>query len=137
MGHRLPAAYTGSGVIVGVIDAGIELNHPDFQYANGDTRIIEVWDQTMQVSQRTPSYGYGQVWDSTEINDGICPHTDQGQWFGHGTNTAGIAAGDGSSYPGYKGIAPDAELIVVSSNFSAVGWTSTVADAVDYIFFQG
>lgn len=133
-GHRLPAAYTGSGVIVGVIDAGIELNHPDFQYANGDTRIIEVWDQTMQVSQRTPSYGYGQVWDSTEINDGICPHTDQGQWFGHGTNTAGIAAGDGSSYPGYKGIAPDAELIVVSSNFSAVGWTSTVADAVDYIF---
>ncbi|MEQ9186836.1 MAG: S8 family peptidase [Cryomorphaceae bacterium] len=133
-GHGLPSSYTGTGVIVGVIDAGIELNHPDFQYPNGNTRIIEVWDQTMQVSQRTPSYGYGQVWDSTEINDSICPHGDQPVWYGHGTNTAGIAAGDGSSYPGYKGMAPGAELIVVASNFSAVGWTSTVADAVDYIF---
>ncbi len=131
----LPDSFTGEGVIVGVIDAGIELQHPHFQYPDGSTRIIELWDQTLPVdAQRTPTYGYGQVWDSTEINDSICPHTDQATWFGHGTNTAGIAAGDGSSYPGYRGMTPSAELIVVSNDFNSLGWTSTVSDAVDYIF---
>lgn len=133
-GHGLPQGYTGQGVIMGIIDAGIELQHEDFHFEDGSTRIIELWDQTMAVSQGTPTYGYGQVWDSTEINAGICPHGDQTIWYGHGTNTAGIAAGDGSSYVGYSGIAPETELIVVSSNFTAVGWTNTVADAVDYIF---
>ena len=130
----LPQGYSGEGVILGIIDAGIELQHEDFHYPDGSTRIIELWDHNMGVSQRTPSYGYGQVWDSAEINAGLCPHGDQATWYGHGTNTAGIAAGDGSSYAGYVGIAPDAELIIVSSNFNAVGWTNTIADAVDFIF---
>lgn len=131
----LPLPFTGEGVIVGVIDAGIELQHPDFLNADSTTRVIELWDQTMPVSStRTPFYGYGQIWDSAEINAGICPHQDQSQWFGHGTNTAGIAASNGLNNNDYKGFAPDAELIIVSSNFSALGWTSTVADAVDYIF---
>jgi minor extracellular serine protease Vpr len=132
---NLPSIYKGSGVIVGVIDAGIELLHPDFRDANGKTRIIELWDQTMPIdAQHTPSYGYGQVWDSTEINDSICPHQDQSVWYGHGTNTAGIVAGNGISNSIYTGMAPQSELIIVSSNFNAIGWTNTVADAVNYIF---
>jgi subtilisin family serine protease len=131
----LPMPFTGEGVIVGIIDAGIELQHPDFLYPDSSTRVIALWDQTMPVSAtRTPFYGYGQVWDSADINAGICPHQDQTQWFGHGTNTTGIAASNGLNNSDYKGFAPDAELIIVSSNFNALGWTSTVADAVDYIF---
>ncbi|MBT4704024.1 MAG: S8 family serine peptidase [Flavobacteriales bacterium] len=131
----LPDSYTGSGVIVGVIDAGIELQHPDFKREDGNTRIIEIWDQTMAYdSNRTPSYGYGQLWDSADINSGQCPHEDQGIFYGHGTNTAGIAAGNGASVEDFTGVAPESELIIVSSDFAAIGWTSTIADAVDYIF---
>lgn len=130
----LPSVYTGQDVIIGVIDAGIDLEHPDFQNEDGSTRVLELWDQTMSVSSRTPSYGYGQVWDSAEINAGICPHEDQAAQYGHGTNTAGIAAGNGQSNEEFTGCAPDADIIIVSSNFSSFSWTSTVADAVDYIF---
>ncbi|MEX2597787.1 MAG: S8 family serine peptidase, partial [Salibacteraceae bacterium] len=131
----LPDQFKGEGVIMGIIDAGIELQHPDFKHADGSTRIIELWDQTMAYDPLlTPAYGYGQVWDSTSINAQNCPHQDQIQFFGHGTNVAGIAAGNGLSNDDFIGHAPESELIVVSSNFSAIGWTNTVADAVDYIF---
>ncbi len=133
--HGLAASYTGDGVIIGVIDAGIELLHPDFLCADSTTRIIELWDQTLPYSStHTPAYGYGQVWDSAEINAGICPHQDQASYYGHGTNSAGIAAGNGLFNAEYTGIAPEADLIIVSSNFNALGWTNTVADAVNYIF---
>jgi len=134
-GVQLPQAYTGEGVIVGVIDAGIDFHHDDFKTADGKTRVIEIWDQTMAYdATKTPSYGYGQVWDSAEINAGICPHQDQAAYFGHGTNTCGIATGNGMATGVFKGVAPDAELIVVASNFNSFSWTNTVADAVDYIF---
>ena len=127
--------YEGEGVLVGIIDAGIELNHPDFMDANGNTRVIELWDHTMSYDpQKTPSYGYGQIWDSTEINAGLCPHEDQFIWFGHGSNVSGILTASGNATPGFKGVAPKAEIIVVSSNFSTGGWTGTIADAVDYIY---
>lgn len=131
----LPDTYKGQDVIMGIIDAGIDLDHPDFQFSDGRTRVIELWDQTMGYSaQRTPTYGYGQVWDSADINANICPHQDQSSYFGHGTNTAGIAAGNGQSNAEFAGCAPDADLIIVSSNFNSFSWTFTVADAVDYIF---
>ena len=132
---NLPAAYKGNGVIMGVIDAGIDLQHPDFQFENGSTRILELWDQTMGYNAlRTPSYGYGQVFDSTDINANNCPHEDQTNYYGHGTNTSGIAAGNGLSNAQFTGCAPQADLIIVSSKFTSFSWTSTVADAVDYIF---
>lgn len=132
-------SYTGSGVIMGIIDAGLDLNHPDFHYPNGNTRVIELWDQNMPFdAQKTPSFGYGQIWDSAEINDGLCPHNDQASYYGHGTNTAGIAAAnywvDTSKTGEYNGHAPETELIIVSSDFQSFNFTATVADAVEYIF---
>ncbi|GAB4382484.1 MAG: hypothetical protein Kow0075_14360 [Salibacteraceae bacterium] len=133
--NALHGAYTGEGVIVGVIDAGIDINHPDFKNPEGTTRILEIWDQNMPYnSQRTPWLGYGQVWDSADINAGNCPHQDQAAYYGHGTNVAGIAAGNGLATGQFKGAAPDANLIIVSNAFSSLGWTGTVADAVEYIF---
>lgn len=134
---NLLQAYTGQGVIIGMIDAGIDLDHPDFQLPNGNTRVIELWDQNLGFdAQKTPTYGYGQVWDSADINAGLCPHTDQASFYGHGTNTTGIAAAYSwyDSNNVFTGHAPGTELIVVSSDFNSFNFTATVADAVDYIF---
>ena len=136
----LPKAYRGSGILMGIIDSGLELDHGDFRTSNNKTRVIELWDQRMGFNaQRTPSYGYGQIWDSADINAGICPHDDYGS-FGHGTNVAGIATGNGldpgngQSNDDFKGIAPEADIVIVATNFGALNWTVTVAEAIDYIF---
>lgn len=127
--------YDGKGVLLGLIDTGIDFNHPDFQDSLGKTRIIQIWDHSMSGNpSKIPSYGYGQIYDSVEINAGTCPHVDDPNWFGHGSNVSGIAAGNGLATGDYKGVAPESELIIVRSNFSAGNWTATIADAVDYIF---
>jgi len=133
--NGLPSSYQGEDVIVGIIDAGLDLNHPDLRDANNKTRVLEYWDQTLPYSVTyTPSYGYGRVYDSAAINAGLCPSQDQASFYGHGTNTTGIVASNGLATGDFVGAAPKADIIVVSSNFSAFGWTSTVADAVDFIF---
>lgn len=131
---NLPEGYEGEGVIIGVIDAGLDLSHPDFMHADSTTRVLELWDQNLGYhAQRTPSYGYGQVFDNDDIDAGNCPHNDQSLFYGHGTNTTGIAAG-GDFDGDFDGMAPKADIIVVSSKFSSFSWTATVADAVNYIF---
>lgn len=131
--------YTGRGVLIGVIDAGIDFNHPDFLDEQGNTRVLKIWDQTQSGNaSRVPSFGYGQVWDSSDINLGICTHQDQNQWFGHGSNVSGIAAGDGSSVPDsiadYSGYAPEASLAVVSIDFGSLNFTEKVADGTQFIY---
>ncbi len=128
----LNSSYTGQGVIIGFVDTGIDYNHPDFQDANGNTRIIRYWDQSMPDNANSPQpYGYGYIWDSTDINNGTITSIDGG---GHGTTVAGQATGNGMANGQNKGMAPDATIIIVQSDFSRPNWTMTVADAVDYIF---
>lgn len=127
---------TGSGVIIGFIDSGIDFSHPDFQDSTGKTRVLKIWDQaaTPTVPARIPAFGYGQVWDSSDINLGNCPHDDD--VLSHGTNVAGIAAGNGNAINQYEGVAPDANIIMVASDFNSSNWLQTVADGVEYIFTE-
>lgn len=130
----LDTAYTGKGVIIGFIDTGFEILHGDFLDDNGDTRVLRIWDQQMafDAGRTPPMYGYGQCWDSTDINQGICTHIDNGN--GHGTTVAGTAAANGKANGKHKGVAPDANIIIVRSETNAANWLGTVADAVDYIY---
>lgn len=132
----LTQGYTGDGVVMGVIDQGCDWRHGDFQDANGDARIMKFWGQTYAFDAvLTPQpYNYGQQWDSTMINALQCPASDQPGTFGHGSTVTGAAAGDGSLTGNCKGVAPDADIVVVSSNFNAADWPSTVVDGVEYIF---
>lgn len=125
----LSQAYDGSGVVMGIIDTGIDFTHPDFIDDSGKTRVKFYWDQLQPVSGNTPAYGYGQEWDAIQIDSGkAIAGTD-----GHGTHVAGVAAGNGMATGNYKGVAPAADLVVVNIDFGSTKAT-ILTDAVDYIY---
>ncbi len=128
--------YTGAGVVVGIIDSGLDLLHPDFLDSLGNTRVLHYWDQTLDddLSLAPQPFGYGQAYDSAAINAGLCPAVDQPNFYGHGTTVAGTAAGNGRANGRNMGVAPGADLIIVSSDFTRPNWRAAVADAVKYIF---
>ena len=133
----LPTPYDGSGVIMGIIDTGLDMAHPDFQNADGSTRVVKFWDQTKPMDASTPAqYGYGQICDSAAINAGTCTYGEQIGSFGHGTTVTSAASGTGNANGMHRGGAPGADLLIVSSEFDDPNWTSTVADAVDWIFAE-
>ncbi len=129
--YPLFQAYDGTGVIIGIIDSGTDFNHPDFKDINGNSRIKYLWDMTKPVAVNTPTpFGYGQEWNNNDIDLGLCTHTDLVH-FGHGTNSSGIAAGNGFSINRYQGMAPKADIIVVALDFGRPGFT--ISDALKYI----
>jgi subtilisin family serine protease len=127
----LSQGYTGKNVILGVVDTGIDFNHPDFKDSNGKTRVLRYWDHSLTGPNSPMPYNYGQEWDSTAINNGTCTSMDDNA---HGTTVAGAAVGNGLANGQNKGMAPDANIIVVETNFNLPNWTLTIADACDYIF---
>lgn len=131
----LPAAFQGEGVLVGIIDTGLDLTHPDFLDSLGRTRVLYYWDQNFPVDPGlTPMpFGYGQVWDSTAINAGECPAVEPANQFGHGTAVAGTAAGNGRATGHYIGAAPKADIILVANDLGHPNWSSSVVDAVRFI----
>jgi subtilisin family serine protease len=131
---RVP--YTGKGVILGVIDSGIELAHGDFRDTNGNTRVLYVWDQGVPYdpSLQASHYNYGVEWDSASINTGLSTHDDKANEFGHGSNVTGAAASNGLATGHFKGVAPEVNIISVATDFRKPNWLQTVAEAVDYIY---
>lgn len=124
--------YTGKGVIIGVVDQGIDFNHPDFKLNTGKTRVLRYWDHTVNGPNPPQPYNYGTVWDSAAINNGTC--TSLETVTAHGTTVAGMAAGNARANLKNKGAAPEADIIVVETNFNLANWPLTIADACDYIF---
>ncbi|MCO5260214.1 MAG: S8 family peptidase [Crocinitomicaceae bacterium] len=130
-GIGLSAPYKGKNVIIGLVDTGIETGHPDFMDENGKTRILRMWDQSTNAGGTLSTYGYGIVWDSTQINSGQTAGNDI---QGHGSTVAGAAAGNGLSTGYNQGVAPEADIIMIKTDFSLPNWHMTVADACEYVF---
>lgn len=136
-GLSLPKAFRGKGVVIGIIDTGLELAHPDFQNEDGTTRVLALWDQKQVANdpQRIPEpYGYGQEYTAEDIDAGISGHNDQSQFFGHGSTVTGVALGNANATGDFPGVAPEADIFVVSSDFSRSNWKMTVAEAAEWIF---
>lgn len=128
----LSQAYDGSGVIMGIIDSGIDFNHPDFKDSNGNTRVQFIWDQNQTTGSTIPQpFNYGIEWTAAQINASVCTHNDLAN-YGHGTHVAGTAAGNGLANGKHEGIASKAEIIVVAMNFNSTN--SVYSDAIQYIF---
>ena len=129
----LSQGYNGNGIVVGIIDSGIDFSHPDLQDSLGKTRIKYLWDQRLPLAASTPVYGYGQEWDNTGIDAGLAAASTDIDWYGHGTHVAGIAAGNGLANGNYKGVAPKADIVFVAFDFYSYNPT-LMTDAVDYIY---
>jgi subtilisin family serine protease len=140
--HRWPL-WAGRDVLVGIVDAGIDPAHPSLRTAFGGTRIVRLWDQTKKMGPAAwpAGYRYGAEWDSAAIDRYLAPAANvafPGKVAQHGTAVAGIAAGNGLCAPAgrYVGVAPGADLVVVTLNASARTFASTqnVIDAINYVF---
>ena len=129
------SGHTGSGVVVGVIDSGIDYDHEDFLDASGNSRVLYIWDQ--QTTGTPPSgYAYGNECTSADILAGTCSEVDESSESGHGTHVTGIAAGTGAAADGsgstYEttGMAPEASIIFVKTDW----YTTSIIDGLNYIF---
>jgi subtilisin family serine protease len=126
-------SYTGRGVLIGIIDTGVDIAHDDFLKRDGATRVLAVWDQSSSVGRPPRGFSYGAECTSEHIDTRDCPQVDRD---GHGTHVAGIAAGDGSATsndePAYQfiGMAPEADLLVVKLRSQT---TTRVIDALEYL----
>lgn len=135
-GINLPQPYTGKGVIVGIFDTGIDLLHPDFINENG-TRVLYLWDMGETVSTKPPEgFDWGREYTKQEIDTDL-QNVLQKDRAGHGTHVAGIAVGNGRGKSDYKGIAPEADIIIVNG-LRGEGETSfsdaDILSACNYIF---
>ena len=100
----LPQAYTGKGVVLGIIDQGIDFNHAAFRRADGSTRIVKAF--IMNDDMGHYSYATGE-----EITGFI---TDN-MTTSHGTHTAATAAGTELGN-GQQGVAPEVDIILCGLN---------------------
>lgn len=124
---------SGEGVLVAVLDSGIDYRRQDFCHADGTTRIRYLWDQTLRPdplggepqarAPRRPPEGFalGVEFDSGQINAALEASGRQESFAlvpsidtsGHGTAVAGLAAGSGNENGMYEGMAPGSGLLVV------------------------
>lgn len=108
----------GNGVAVAVIDSGIDYTNKIFRNNDGSSRISYLWDQTIASGSPPAKFDYGTEYTKTDIDRAlksskpfeIVPSQDT---LGHGTFTAGIAAGGENISERFIGAAPDATLIIV------------------------
>lgn len=157
--HQSGGAFTGNtgaGVIIGIIDTGIDIFHPFFRdpASPHTTRIVRIWDPGLdvQAGDSSPDVNllsqhaqtYGVEYDVPKIMAGLgglgnFRHRD---CDGHGTHVASIAAGNGQDKFQYIGVAPEASLIMVKyfylqntpmMNGAPISETTRFRDAVSYI----
>lgn len=106
---------TGRGVLIGIVDTGIDYTNPIFRYEDGTSRIAAIYDQTI-TGNPPRNFLIGTEYTNQQINEAlqnmppydIVPSRDE---VGHGTFLASLAAGRESG--DFRGAAPDSELIVV------------------------
>ena len=111
-------ALTGRGVLIGFIDTGIDYTNPLFRYEDGSSRIVRIWDQTIEDGTPPAGIYYGADYNQELINQAlasenpyeIVPSRDTN---GHGTFLASVAAGGMDTENDFVGAAPEAQIAVV------------------------
>ncbi len=142
-----PFDLRGRGILVGCVDSGIDYSHPDFCHPDGTTRILRLWDQTID-GNPPQGYAIGTEYTKEDIDRAlmmtdpvdrarVLPSRDTS---GHGTAVMGIAAGNGSSGGlAYQGVANESDLLVVKMGVSgpdSFPRTTELMMGIDYCIRQ-
>jgi hypothetical protein len=107
---------TGRGVTVVILDRGVDWGNADFRNSDGTTRIKWLLDMSAQSGGVCPGTPPPIEYTQAQINAALTGGPAiPGDAVGHGTATAGTAAGNGRALPSgqYRGMAPEADLIIV------------------------
>ncbi len=132
----------GQGVVVGDVDTGIDIYHGDFQFSGVSSRIVYIWDQTDNTTGSNPvGFNYGTEYTQAQINMQLSLSTttavvNETDSDGHGSHVMGIIAengqGTGNGVPAgtYTGLAPQADIIMVKTDF----YDTHIVDGIQYIF---
>ena len=151
--HTGPLSRKGKGVVVGIIDSGIDWRHGSFVDENGKSRILAIWDQMLRFragDTRGPN-NIGVVYNQDQLTNALKGKATvrtkdvdaSNKREGHGTHVAGIAAGNGKPptcchvSQTYVGVAPEAELIIVRYDYlnaNAIGENQRLVEAINFIF---
>ena len=151
---------TGKGILVGVVDSGVDFFHPDFRNEDGSSRILRLWDQSVNGN---PPNGYtkGTEYTKEEIDEALVlgetegrrlialhieeapvarPLIPSGDFSGHGTAVLGIAAGNGRASDGVnRGVAYESEILVVkmgNTGTNSFPRTTELMEGIDYLVRQ-
>ncbi|HEV2778158.1 MAG TPA: S8 family serine peptidase [Actinophytocola sp.] len=133
----------GRGVILGVVDWGVDVNHANFRDRTGRTRLLRLWDQRGGPAPTSPApFGYGREITREQI-DAALATTDPYAALGydpqdldphgqgtHGTHVLDIAAGTGRAPGAAAGVAPGADLIFVHLMADDTRPEDTLGDSV-------
>ena len=133
--QEAPYGLTGQGVLVGIVDSGIDLTNADFRNEDGTTRIAALWDQADRefTSEEINEFLNAQGSERPAVRPPLSVDSS-----GHGTAVAGIAAGNGRGSEGrrYRGAAPESELVIVKMKSPQPGGfprTTELMTGVDYL----
>lgn len=137
---------TGKGILVGVVDSGVDFFHPDFRNEDGSSRILRLWDQSINGN---PPEGYtrGTEYTKEEIDEALVLGETEGRRLvpsrdvsGHGTAVLGIAAGNGTVSEGVnRGVAYESEILVVkmgNAGTNSFPRTTELMEGIDYLVRQ-
>lgn len=108
----------GDGIMIGFLDTGIDYQNRVFRNLDGTTRIVGIWDQTIQTGRTPQGLYYGTEYTEEMINAAlrsedplqIVPSVDTD---GHGTFVASAAAGGAEVGKRFLGAAPEASIAMV------------------------
>jgi subtilisin family serine protease len=146
---RADSGRSGAGVVVGIVDSGVDVAHADLRRADGSTRVRWLVDFSRPVLGRHPELeaelGCGSanecaVYSAEDIDELIANDVtgdEPRDTVGHGTHVASLAAGNGlSSSPArYVGVAPEAELMVAKVTATGSGISDAdIVRAVRFLF---
>ena len=137
---------SGEGILVGVVDSGVDYFHPDFRNEDGSSRILKLWDQSIPGN---PPEGYirGTEYMKDEIDEALALGETEGRrlvpsrdFSRHGTAVLGIAAGNGRASGGVnRGIAYKSDLLVVkmgNARENSFPRTTELMEGIDYLVRQ-
>jgi subtilisin family serine protease len=137
----------GKGVVIGIIDTGLDLTHPDLRTPDGSaTRVAWMLDLASPPAGLHPeletffgcgtaSQGDCAVYRGSDLDKMVAAGSSPTDAVGHGTHVSSIAAGNGGKEGKYVGVAPEATLIVARVTRSSGGESVTDSDILNAVRF--